>query len=400
MSRPLVFLVATEASGDLMGSRLMQALRTLTGDQARFCGVGGPLMEQQGLQSLFPISSLSIMGAAELLPRARTLLALVRRTAEAAQEWQPDIGVLIDSWGFNSRVAARLAGRRRFPLLQFVAPKAWAWRAGRARRLAKLVDALLAQLPFEPAFFERHGLTSTFVGHPIIESPVREADPERFRSRYGLAEDEPLLAVLPGSRQGEVTRLLPVFGDVVARLQADRPGWRTVLPTLESLDAEIRNLVRHWTVAPLIVHDQGAKYDALAASEAAIAASGTVTLELALLGTPAVVAYRVHPLTAFGVRRLMTVRYVTLVNLLLDRSIIPEFLQENCTAARIGDALLGLLDDPVQRRQQAQAGRVVAGMLGAGGPAPSLRAAEAVLRWLDLGAFPPEAESAPARSLA
>ncbi len=376
---PLVFLSATEASGDLMGAGLMRALKALTGGRVRFAGLGGDRMAAEGLQPLFPIAELAVMGVVELLPQMRRLLRRVDQTAAAALAAQPDIIVTIDSWGFNTRVASRLVGRRGCPMVQFVAPKVWAWRQGRARRLARMVDHVLAQLPFEPAFFARYGLAASFVGHPIVESGADAGDGTAFRARHSIDPDAPLVALLPGSRRSEVTRLLPVLGAVVAGLTADRPGLRIVVPTLWTVAERVRAAAADWPGRPVVVEGDGEKYDAFAASDLAIAASGTVAVELALAALPTIVVYRVNPLTAWVVRRLVKVRFANLINIIADRPVVPELLQDACTPPRILSAAEALLDDEAARRAQGVAAQAIARTLGAGEEPPSLRAARQVL---------------------
>ena len=378
MTSPLVFLTATEPSGDLMGAGLMAALKRRTGGDVRFAGVGGERMAAEGLDSLFPLSELAIMGAAELLPRLRQILTLIDRTARAARASDPDIVVTIDAWAFSTRVARRLKGCR-FPVVQFVAPKVWAWRPGRARRLARLVDHVVVQLPFEPAFFERYGLATTFVGHPIVECGAGQGDGAAFRAAHGIAADATVLSVLPGSRTTEAKQLLPVFGEAVARLAASRPGLRIVVPTVSTVAAKVRSAVSRWQGAPIVTESDAEKYAAFAASDAAIAASGTVALELSLARVPSVIAYRINPLSAMMARLLITVKYANLVNIILDRPVVPEFLQGACTAQALEDAVVRLLEDPVAADQQRRAGDYLATVLGRGGPPPSERAADAIL---------------------
>ena len=374
---PLVFLVAGEPSGDAIGARLMTALRARTGDHVRFAGIGGDRMAAEGLESLFPQSDLTVMGIAEVIPRIPRLLRRLRETVAAIRDCAPDVVVTIDAPGFSYRIARRLA-RRPFPLIHYVAPTVWAWRPGRAAKLARLVDHLLAILPFEPPWFERVGLACTFVGHPVVEEQDGTADGPGFRERHGIRPKAPLLCVLPGSRSSEVRRLLLPFGAVVAELARSHPNLRVVVPTVSGVAEAVRAATATWPAEPIVV-GQADKGDAFAASSAALAASGTVSLELALAAVPHVIAYRVNPLSAAIARRLIKVRYASLVNLLADAPIVPEYLQHNCTVDRLVPAVERLLTDPAAAAiQRRDAGRSVA-KLGFDGSPPSHRAADAVL---------------------
>lgn len=384
MSRPLIFLVAGEPSGDLIGARLMGALKELTGGEVDFAGIGGERMAEQGLKSLFPMEELSIMGLAEILPRARHLLRRIAETADTAQRLSPDVMVTIDAPGFSFRVGRRLPDRR-FPLIHYVAPTVWAWRPGRARKIAKFLDHLLVLLPFEPPYFEREGLPATFVGHPIIETAAGTGDGVRFRAQHGIAADARLLCVLPGSRRTEVTKLLPVFGETVRLLADARPGLRVVVPTVAGVEQQVRAAVDQWPGAPVVLRGDQVKHDAFAASDAALAASGTVALELAMARLPSVIAYKVQPLTAWIARRLIKVRYANLVNIILDRPAVPEYLQDDCRPELLVPAVLKLIDDPAESEAQRQAAAEAVRSLGQGGTPPSERAAAVVLEVMKAG---------------
>ena len=393
MTTPTIFLVAGEPSGDVIGGRLMAALKRRTGGAVRFAGIGGERMLAEGLESLFPMNELSVMGLVEILPKARHLLRRIRQTADGVLERRPDAVVTIDSPGFSLRLAERLAGHG-IKRIHFVAPQVWAWRPGRAAKIARLLDHLLTLMPFEPPYFTRHGLACTFTGHPIVENGADRGDRDRFHAIHGIPDDAPLLCILPGSRVGEVDRLLPVFGETVDRLAAERPQLRAVVIAAPTVADRVRDGVSRWPVPTTIVEGDTAKYDAFAACDAALAASGTVTLELALAGTPMVVAYRANPVTAWISFRLIKIPYVALVNVILGRNAVPECLQANCRPDLLEAALAPLLDDPeaaaAQRRDCAEAARLV----GLGGPPPSDRAAEAVLKvigWAEDGSD--EAES-------
>lgn len=387
-TRPLrIALVAGEPSGDALGAGLMRALQQETDGRVAFVGVGGAQMEALGLTSLFPIQDLSVMGLIEILPRARLLLRRIDQTARFLTADPPDIVVTIDSPGFTRRVAQRLAVRS-FPLVHYVAPTVWAWRPGRARRLAELYDHLLVLLPFEAPYFEAVGLRTTFVGHPAVETVGRardaelqaEADENGFRERYAIAPHRRLLAVLPGSRKGEVTRLLPIFIEVLKDLKSQGFDLHLLLPTVETVANMVKAAAPDLPFPATVLETAGDRYAAMVVAQAALAASGTATLELGLAGTPTVLAYKVNPLTASILRRLIRTPYAGLVNILLQREIMPEFLQENCRADLIAPVLGKLLSDPAARQNQIDGCKAVAAQLGGDEELPpSLRAARAVL---------------------
>ncbi len=379
-----MMLVAGEPSGDALGARLMAALRLRMLGRVRFIGVGGELMIEQGLESLFPMPELSIMGIFEILPRAPRLLARVAETVALARRERPDVVITIDSPAFNLRVARRLRGAG-LPLVHYVAPTVWAWRPGRAKVVASRFDHLMVLLPFEPPWFEREGLATTFVGHPLVESGADHGDGAAFRARHSIASDATLLAVLPGSRVGEVGRHLPVFRETVEQLRARFPALQVVMPTVAGVAELVRQGVAEWSVPVLVLPDQNEKYHAFAAADGALAASGTVTLELGLARTPTVIAYKVNNLSAFIARRLVTVRFVGLLNLLLDREVMPEFIQQACRSELLAPAVARALVDPLVRAAQNEASGQAALRLGFGGEPPSLRAADAVLRAIEMG---------------
>lgn len=386
---PLFYLIAGEPSGDLLGARLMAGLKQRLGGEARFAGIGGEMMRAEGLDSLFPMAELSIMGLAEVVPRIPRILRRMKQTVADIEARHPAALITIDSSGFNGRIHRRLkALHSRTPRLHYVAPMVWAWREGRARHLGERIDLLMCLLPNEPDYFIRHGCPAQHVGHPVIESGAGQGDGDSFRSRHGLVGVAPLLCLLPGSRHNEVGKLLPVFEQTVARLAGRYPGLRVVVPTVETVAEAVSAAVRHWAVPVLVVRGARDKYDAFAACDAALAASGTVALELALAGLPNIITYKVSPLTAVAARRLLKVTFVNLVNLLMDRAVVPELLQENCRPDRLAEALVTLLEDP-QARDAQRAGMAEAmRRLGLGQDSPSLRAADAVLA--DIGLKPME----------
>jgi lipid-A-disaccharide synthase len=363
-----------------LGARLMTALRERTHGAVRFAGVGGENMEAAGLESLVPIADLAVMGVAEVLPRARRIFRRVGETVAAIRRLKPDAVVTIDSSGFTWRVAQRLRRRgERLPLIHYVAPMVWAWRPGRARRMARWYDHLMTLLPFEPPHFEKVGLSTSYVGHPVVECGADAGDGAAFRRRHAIEPDTTVIAVLPGSRRGETQRLLPIFRATIDRVRHRYADLRVVIPTVGTVFQHVTAAVKDWPVPTIVVRGAAAKYDAFAASNVALAASGTVTLELALAGVPMVVAYRVNAATHAIVRRLVQVRYANLINLILDRPAIPELLQKECTPERIAAELTRLLDDRRARERQLEACREGLQRLGRGGVSPGLRAADRVL---------------------
>jgi lipid-A-disaccharide synthase len=378
---PLLYLIAGEPSGDALGGRLMAALRERSAFPLRFAGIGGERMAEQGLESRVPLHELAVMGVAEVLPRARLILRRVRETVADIRRLKPAAVVTIDSSGFTWRVAQRLreGGEKALPLIHYVAPMVWAWRAGRARRMARWYDHLMVLLPFEPAYFTKVGLACTYVGHPVVESGADRGDGPAFRRRHGIPPEAPVLAVLPGSRRGEVARLLPPFAGAVELLARRHPGLRLVVPVTETVAAQVAAAVASWAAPAIVIRGEGEKYDAFAASNAAIAASGTVALELAMAGVPALVAYRLNPLTHALLRRIVKVDYIHLLNLILGREAVPELIQGECTAERLAATADGLLGDETRRHAQVQACREALKQLGLGELSPSRRAADLVL---------------------
>lgn len=372
----LLYLVAGEASGDVLGGRLIAALRARR-PELTFAGIGGPRMAEQGLVSLFPMEELSLMGLAEVLPKLR---GLARRMAEAEADVlarQPAALVTIDAPSFTLRLAARVRPKG-VRVIHYVAPQVWAWRQRRVRKIARRVDRLLALLPFEPPFFEAAGIPTIFVGHPVLESGADQGDAARFRAAHGLDPATKLLAVMPGSRSGELARHLPIFARAVGLLRDRLGALAVVVPTLPHLAESVR--AADWRGQPIITADTMGKYDAWAASAAALAKSGTTSIELAVAGVPQVVAYRVNPITAAIVRRLVTVPHASLVNLLAGETVVPERLQEHCTPQALATALAPLLTDAAAADAQRTAfARVLGQLRPPGGLTPSEAAADAVL---------------------
>ncbi len=375
-----IFLVAGEPSGDALGGRLIAALRQRLGDNLRIAGIGGECMQDEGLESLVPLGDLAVMGVAEVLPRAPVILRRVRETVAAIRALRPDAIVTIDSSGFSWRIAHRLRSRgETLPLIHYVAPMVWAWRAGRARRMARWYDHLMTLLPFEPPYFERVGLSCCYVGHPVLESGADRGHGARFRALHKLAEEDPLITALPGSRGAEVARLLPIFGAALTRLESLIGPFRVVVPTVGTVAATVGKAVRGWPGTPIVVQRPEEKYDAFAASCAALAASGSVALELAMARLPMVVGYRLNPVTEKILGRVLKVREVNLVNLVLGKPLVSEFLGPNCTPERLAAAVAELTRDERVRAAHRQGYDEVRRRLEEGGESPSLRAADQIL---------------------
>lgn len=379
-AKPLsLMLVCGEPSGDQLGGELMAALKTLAPD-AVFSGVGGETMAAQGLKTLFPLDDTAVMGLAEVVPKIPVILKRVREAADYALETRPDAVVLIDSPDFTHRIARRL--KRLDPSMHtvnYVAPQVWASRSYRAKAMARYFDLVLALLPFEPQFFETYGLCTVFVGHPVIERAARMKGGAGLRARLGISKDTPLLAVLPGSRTNEVRLLLPVFRDAVARLAKDVPNLACVIPLVPHVAARVREGAADWPVPLHFVENDADKFAAFDAADVALAASGTVTTELALSRTPTVMGYKLGWLTFKLMRPLIHAPYATLVNIILGREAIPEFIQEDCTPEKLAAALLALLRDEAARLRQLRDLDDAVKSLGVGEEAPSLRAAQALL---------------------
>lgn len=376
-----IFLIAGEASGDRLGAALMAGLKELR-PTVIFDGVGGPLMQAEGLQSRFDMTELSVMGLAEVLPKYRHLKRRIAQMADAVVDTQPDVLVTIDSPDFCLRVARLVKARARIATTHYVAPSVWAWRPGRAAKMAQVIDHVLALLPFEPPYMTAHGMTCDFVGHPVVHEP--DATPQQvmeFRKGYGLGE-APYLLVLPGSRRSEVDRLMPVFGAAAARFVEHHPGTRIVLPLASGVAAKVRDMAGDWAHTPVFIDpaddvDSVAKRAAFFGAQLALAASGTVSLELAKARTPMVIAYRFQWLTWHIMRRMALIDTVTLVNLVSETRAVPECLGPDCTPQKIASALARVASAP-----QAQEAAMEASLqlLGAGGDSPGLRAARSVLQ--------------------
>jgi len=384
VSGPLIYVVAGEPSGDRLGAALIRALATLE-PELRFAGLGGARMRGAGLAPLFDIRDLNVMGLAEVVPRLPTILGRIRQTTRDVLDRAPAALVTIDSPAFGLRVAERVRARNpAIRTIHYVAPSVWAWRPGRARHMAQFVDHVLGLLPFDPPYMRAAGMTCDFVGHPVVEAPpLPEGARLEFRDRAGLTPDQPVLLMAPGSRAGEIRRHLPVFEPVVGTLAARHPNLAILMPLTEPVAEPIRAATRSWTPAPMFLAPDAPEAErraGFAAADAALVKSGTIVLETAAAGTPMVAVYRTSWLTATIVRRIARVDTANLVSLLAGRRAVPEFLQEHCRIPEIVRPLDAYLADPSAGAAQRTAFAEVMTALGAGGEAPSLRAARSLLR--------------------
>jgi len=382
MSRPLtVMLVAAEASGDDRGAGLAHALKRRLGEGVRFVGVGGRQMAAEGVESPFDIAEISILGLLEGLMAYPKIVRRVKDTVAVAEREKPDVAVLIDSWGFTLRVAQGLRKLDpKLPLVKYVGPQVWATRPGRARTLAQTVDHLLSIHAFDARYFEAEGLATTFVGNSALSVDFSAADPARLRAQIGAAPEDPILLVLPGSRPGEIARVLPAFEDAVAVLKAERPGLHVVIPAAPTVAEMVKARVAGWKHRAHVIEGDQGKLDAMKAATVGLACSGTVTTELALAGVPMVVAYRIGPVTYALLKRMIRTRYITLFNIAAQDFVAPELVQHDCNGPALAREVGRRLDDPQLRAAQTAAQYAALDRMGRGGPDPSEAAADAVLR--------------------
>lgn len=373
-----VFVIAGEPSGDRLGGALMAGLRALVPEVA-FDGVGGEAMAAEGLVSRFPMSDLSVMGLAEVLPRLGLLRRRIRETAEAIIAAGPDVVITIDSPDFCLRVLARVRAKLPdLPTVHYVAPSVWAWRPGRAARMAPLVDHVLALLPFEPPYMQAAGMSCDFVGHPVVAEPRASAEAV---ADLQAVYPGPVMLVLPGSRRGEITRLAPRFGAALGQVLPE--GMQVLVPSVAAQADVMQAEIARWPVPAQMLTEPEAKRAAFEIAEIALAASGTVSLELAASETPMVIAYDVSPLTRFLAERLIRLDTATLVNLVSETRAVPECLGRDCTPEKIADALRALIGDAGAQAAQRAAMRETLMRLGQGQEAPGLRAARSVLAFLE-----------------
>lgn len=377
----LIYLIAGEPSGDMLGARLMRALKKKEPD-VKIIGIGGENMEKEGLKSLFDISDLAIMGLAEVIPSIPKVLRHIKETVADIEKNKPDVVITIDSWSFSARVHKALRAKKIKVLqMHYVAPQVWAWKKGRAKTMYKYIDRLLTLFPNEPKYFTPYRLPTDFVGHPVVESSMINAKAEDFLNKYQIGSDKKVVLLLPGSRHNEVARLLPVFLEVAKELKAKHPELQFVIPTVKTVAGRVKEMLKlKGKEDILVLETQEDRYAAARAAVMAIAASGTVALELAVVDVPHLVAYKVPALTAFLARLITDIKYVNLTNILLDKPIIPELLQEDCTKEKLAATAEELLNPQSVLVMKEQQGFVeLKKALGMGEIKPSEKAAEIIL---------------------
>ncbi len=379
-----IFIVAGEHSGDALGAPLMRELTRRRKGQVRFLGVGGPAMEAAGLTSLFPLDDIAIMGPAAILKALPRLTNRVYRTVAAGVAANPDVIVIIDSPEFTHRVARRLSRKLPgTPIIDYVCPSVWAWRPGRARSMARFIDHVLALLPFEPTALERlNGPPATYVGHPLSERLpwIQSIDVEKWANRFGLDRHRIPLVVLPGSRRSEIETLMPVYRETICALRDRGYECTLLMPVVGHHRARIEKLSADWPMRRVIIEDEEGKFAAFRLARAALAASGTVTLELAISGTPMVVTYRVDGLAA-RFRFLIKVESVVLANLVLGENAFPEHLQQECEPGVLSNALIEIFEDGPARAAQQKALNQIAEIMRPPPASASVQAADVVARY-------------------
>lgn len=374
-----IYIIAGEASGDFLGAQLMKAIKAKDTD-IKFSGVGGALMKNEGLKSLFPMHDLSVMGIVEVLPRLKLLIKLIRQTSDNIDDIKPDVVITIDAPDFCFRVIKRVkkissASNKPFPkFIHYVAPTVWAWRPKRAQKIAQFLDGLICLFDFEPAYFEKEGLSAITAGHPMMESGVMEA-----RALFIGQKETPKLGVFFGSRQGEIKRIAPVLIETLNKIIVDTPDIELVIPTLPHLETQILELTQDINNPVHIYTDQSQKWSVFKACDAAIAVSGTVGLELAAANVPHVIAYKTNRLTWEIAKRLIKTPYAHLANIIMGKEVVPEFIQDDCDAADIANEVLTLLDDQSIAQMQRKEFDFVRQSIGYGVKTPSEIAAEFVL---------------------
>ena len=377
------YLIAGEPSGDSLGARLMKAIRSQDSD-AVFVGIGGEGMQNQGLHSLFNISELAVMGIAEVIPSIPRILNRINQTVEEIKRQQPDVLITIDSWSFCARIHKKIRKLHlHIPQVHYVAPQVWAWKKKRARTMYQYVDLLLTLFPHEPKYFTPYNLETIFVGHPVIESTmVKTPESENFRQRFQIPQNNRIMLILPGSRHNEINHLLPDFLEVVKKMRAKHFDFTYVLPTVSTVAEHVKQVVSASGLPIIVVETETERRAAFQNADIAIAASGTVALELAILDIPHIIAYKVPKLTEWIAKRCLHIQFVNLTNILLGYEVVPELLQTSCNPDNIMQYLEQFLNKDVLYRRQMENFAKLRQLLGLGEQTPSHNAAAAIIKML------------------
>lgn len=375
-----IYIIAGEPSGDLLASRLMRAMLLKCPD-TQFFGIGGETMEREGLKSLFDIKELAVMGILEVIPSIPRILKRIKQTIQDIERIKPDVVLTVDSWSFSARIHKALRKKKlNIKQVHYVAPQVWAWKKKRARTMYKYIDHLLTLFPYEPKYFIPYHLNASFVGHPVIESNVLFGNGTDFKARFNISDDCKVMAILPGSRHNEVARLLPVFLQTAEDFYQKHPDFRFVIPTVKTVEDKVKAMVQNSKLPITVVSTEFDRHDAFRAANIAIAASGTVALELAMVDVPHIIAYKVAPLTAFLARRFLKIQFVNLSNILLGREVVPELLQENCTKEKILYYVETLLKKGDLYERQMEGFQKVKEILGLNEQTPSANACDILIQ--------------------
>jgi len=381
------FIIAGEASGDLLGGKLIRELK-LQNPDSEFIGVGGKLMQEQGLKSIFPMEELSVMGFLEVLPHIPKLLARIKQTAAAVISEKPDCVITIDSPDFCFRVIKilRQAQDLKCKKVHLIAPSVWAYREGRAEKISKLYDLLLAILPFEPPYFEKYGLKTVFIGNLVVENAPdfgrQEKIRDEFRKKYNISQTATVLSLTPGSRNGEVTKIFPEFIGAVNLLAEKKSDLKVVIPLIDKTRDLVKEMAKDLKVEYFLI-EKDEKNHALFAADFALAKSGTNTLEISLYRLPMVIAYKINFITHFLVSRMVKIQFANLINLISNREIIPEMLQDKCRADLLFCEMKKLLDNKNLAQNQIDESLTALKLMGLGSVEnPSFKAAKEILKIL------------------
>jgi lipid-A-disaccharide synthase len=385
------FLIAGEASGDLLGSKLIKELKEQlhkNNEEGEFIGVGGKLMREQGLTTIFPMEELSVMGFLEVLPHLPKLLRRINQTAQIIQKEKPDFVITIDSPDFCFRVVKLVVSRQSSVVslkkIHLIAPSVWAYREGRAQKISKLYDLLLAILPFEPPYFEKYGLKTVFIGHPIIENAPdfsqKEKENEKFRQKYFIKKDDILICITPGSRSGEVAKIFPEFIAAINFLSQEKSNLKVAIPLVEKTRELVLQMAKNLKVEYFLIEPEEKK-SAFFAANFALAKSGTNTIELSLYQLPMLIAYKLNSLSHFLIKRMVKIKFANLINLILNKEVIPEMLQDKCEGKQIAQKLKNLIDDKNFSQKQITESQAALKLMGSGDSEnPSVKAAKEILK--------------------